>query len=37
MLLSRAKLIRLIAFDVDGAKEIVIDGQTGYLVPPGSR
>ncbi|MCK4244145.1 MAG: glycosyltransferase family 4 protein, partial [Candidatus Omnitrophica bacterium] len=23
----------IVAFDVDGAKEIVIDGKTGYLVP----
>jgi len=25
----------VVAFDVDGAKELVINGKTGYLIPPG--
>ena len=24
----------VVAFDIDGAREIVIDGKTGFLVPP---
>jgi glycosyltransferase involved in cell wall biosynthesis len=24
----------VVAFDVDGAREVVIDGETGYLIPP---
>jgi glycosyltransferase involved in cell wall biosynthesis len=24
----------VVSFDVDGAREVVIPGQTGYLVPP---
>lgn len=27
----------VISFDVDGAKEVVIPGHTGYLVPPGDK
>ena len=26
-----------IAYDVDGAREVLIDGETGRLVPPGDR
>ena len=24
----------VVSFDVDGAREVVLDGQTGFLVPP---
>jgi len=27
----------VVSYDVDGAREVAIDGQTGFLVPPGDR
>ena len=27
----------VVAFDCDGAKEVIVNGKTGFLVPPGNR